>query len=162
MLPRQCRAPLTVSLTLCCCQVGCSSIWVDGRISPVLMQRSRCSGRKLHTPSVRTLLRARNSWNAFHVSLERQPSPGGPRSMYIADIIELQQAKLAVERLACAVIPCSESRSFCRNPQVFALLTFRESRVRSARFNQCRPHYSAPPRRRYDDSRLPAHSPLRR
>lgn len=45
------------------------------------------------------------------------------------DIIELQQAKLAVERLACAVIPLLGIAQFRRNPQVFALLTFRESRI---------------------------------
>ena len=54
---------------------------------------------------------------------------GGPMQHVHVDIIELQQAKLAVERLACAVIPLLGIAQFRRNPQVFALLTFRESRI---------------------------------
>lgn len=77
------------------------------------------------------------------------------------DIIELQQAKLAVERLARAVIPLLGIAQFRRNPQVFALLTFRESRI-----VQRATHAGliVVPRRAVDMTvaRLPAHSPLRR
>ena len=76
---------LQYATTSRCCHVGCSSIWLTAGYSPVsLCSRSRCSGRKLHTPSVRTRPSARNSSNAFHVSPERQSNGVGQCSIYMS------------------------------------------------------------------------------
>ena len=58
---------------------------VDGRIfAGLLMQAVEMLGQEIAHTSVRTRPSARNSWNAFHVSLERQSNGVGQCSMYMS------------------------------------------------------------------------------
>ena len=54
---------------------------------------------------------------------------GRPMQHIHVHIIELQQAKLTVERLACGIIPLLRIAQLRRHPQVLAILTLREARV---------------------------------
>ena len=54
---------------------------------------------------------------------------GGPMQHIHVHIIELQQVKLTVERLACGIVPLFRIAQLRRHPQVLAILTLREARV---------------------------------
>ena len=54
---------------------------------------------------------------------------GGPMQHIHVHIIELQQVKLTVERLACGIVPLFRIAQLRRDPQAFAQLSLRESRV---------------------------------
>ena len=104
-----------------CCQVGCSSIWLTAGHSPVSSyRRVRCSGRKLHTPSVFT---------AFVAQLgERLPGRSGtpiersrPMNHVHVDVFQLQQSQLSVEGCKCHVVPLLGVAQLGRDPQMTAL-----------------------------------------
>ena len=54
---------------------------------------------------------------------------GRPMQHVHVHVVELQQAKLTVERLACGIVPLFRIAQLRRHPQVLAILTLREARV---------------------------------
>ena len=103
---------------------------VDGRIfARFLMQPLKMLRQEIaHAKRTHATLRAE--------LVERLPrfagtpiERGGPMQHIHVHIIELQQVKLTVERLACGIVPLFRIAQLRRHPQVLAILTLREARV---------------------------------
>ena len=54
---------------------------------------------------------------------------GRPMQHIHVHIIELQQVKLTVERLACGIVPLFRIAQLRRHPQIFAFFALREPRI---------------------------------
>ena len=103
---------------------------VDGRIfARFLMQPLKMLRQEIaHAKRTHATLRAE--------LVERLPrfagtpiERGGPMQHIHVHIIELQQVKLAVERFARGIVPLFRIAQLRRDPQAFAQLSLRESRV---------------------------------